>query len=150
VLVRLFLGVLAAQVEHPQVPLRVANDDAVLLQHEGREIAVVVHDPLGPQQLAGTLVQLETFFVSVALDVLLELLLVVDEQAFLPMGAPPVGASGRLHLQNPQVQAQLDLIATVVPPDPPGHHVPRLVGPLVQDAADVQAHYDILDRLNPR
>src|SRR5690606_39007882 len=56
------------------------------------------------------------------------------------VGALPVGASLGLHLENPQIQAELDLRFAVVAADEAGVDLPRLVRPVLEDGSQVRTH----------
>ncbi len=56
------------------------------------------------------------------------------------MRTSAVRSPGDFHLQNPEVHAQLQFFATVEPGDFAHFHRAALVGPIVQNGIEIQAH----------
>ncbi len=103
------------------------------------QVAVVVHQPFGPQAFAGLLVELEVVFV-VVVPVPFQLGLVVCQQAVVAVGPLAVGSACHFHLQQAKVKAELDLVSPVVAANAACGNLARLVRPVVEDVAYVNAH----------
>ena len=56
------------------------------------------------------------------------------------MRTPAIGSSGDFHLQHAEIDAQLQFFATVEPGDFAHFNGAALVGPILQNGVEIQAH----------
>ena len=56
------------------------------------------------------------------------------------MRTPAIGSSGDFHLQDAEIDAQLQFFATIEPGDFAHLNGAALIGPILQDGVEIQAH----------
>ena len=56
------------------------------------------------------------------------------------MRTPAIGSSGDFHLQDAEIDAQLQFFATVEPGDFAHFNGAALIGPILQNGVEIQAH----------
>jgi hypothetical protein len=64
----------------------------------------------------------------------------VLQEGFAIVRTPAIGASGDFHLQDAEIDAQLQFFATVESGDFAHFHRAALIGPILQNGVEIQAH----------
>ena len=122
-----------------EIALRVAHHAGELLHLVERKVAVVILDALLLQ--LGAIFGREREFVAAALR-LAGLFLVPREERLRAARAHAVGPAAHLHLEDAEVDAQLDLVAPVQAGNAPDLDLARFEGPAGKDAVEVEAHVE--------
>ena len=122
-------GVPAHESEEPQVPQGIERDDLVPLQMERREIPMIILQSLTHELRAVFRREREG---RAAFGGFLGFRLIEFEQRLVAFGAFAVGSSGRLELDEAQVDAHLDFFPAVVAGDEPDLKLVRLEFPTVE------------------
>ena len=133
------VGVLMDEVEDGQVVAGVALDPLVVLQVEQGQVALVVLPGLLEEVLAALLVELGAALGGRSGPVGQGLAEVVQE-GLGPVGAVSVGTAADLELENPHVDADLDLLRPVPGGDPAGDELVRIEGPGIEQITDIVFH----------
>ena len=130
---------LAAEVEHAEVAGGVADNARVVVEDEQRDVAVVV---LGGFLAEGAaLVAGEADGLGFGVGVgLVDARLVVFEERAVALGACAVGASFGVHLEEAEVESDLDAREAVVALDEADVDLAGLVGPVVEEFGEVEVH----------
>ena len=135
------LGKLVHEVEHLQVPLRVAHDRIVVTKLVEADVAVVILDGLLLEPRAVFAAQDELLVAAVVFGtVLFQLADEMVEKGFVAKRAFAVRPALRVHLKHAQVEAELDFLDSVLRFEPSDEHLAGLVFPRVQQARDVVLH----------
>src|SRR4029077_9231067 len=74
----------------------------------------------------------------------------VLKERFAIVRTPTIGSSGDFHLQNSEIDAQLQFFATVEPSDFAHFNGAALVGPILQNGVEIQTHRTKHRTLNDR
>ncbi len=133
-------GVALTEVDQAQVAGGVLLDGVVLLQHERREVALVVKVRLVPQFPAVFRIQNEALVIPVQLEVLLETLLLIRKERLAGEGPTTIGPTSTLELKQPEVDTGLDLFAAVPTDNLANRNLARLEVPILQNRPQVAYH----------
>lgn len=138
-------GVFLDEIEDFEVALGVAEDAGEILELEEADVAVVELD--GFLLELGTILGIEmeaVFFAFVLVAVFLEAGLEVFEEGFVAEGGFAIGPAEGVHLEEAEVDAELDFFLSVLPLEPPDDNLPCLVLPGIQHIGDVERHGQIM------
>ena len=71
---------------------------------------------------------------------------VVCEQALASVGPRAIGASGGFHLDDTQVDAELNLLLSIAAKNPADFYLAGFVGPIAEQVVKVQTHCDSVSK----
>ncbi len=122
-------AVLTAEVEDVEVVLGIADDGIELLEDEEREIAVVKHRRFFAQGLTVACGQLKADVGPILFLVFGEFSLLESQLAHGSVRTPPVGTTIELHLEEPQIEAQLEFRFSIISTNEPDVYLSGFKGP---------------------
>src|SRR5262249_54979919 len=120
-----------------EISLRIAHDAFEIVNLKQAQVPMIILDAFLLQLralLRGKLVSLALLFGPH------RALPVVIQQRFAIVRAPTIGSSGDFHLQDAEIDAQLQFFAAVEPGDLAHLNSAALVGPILQNGMEIQAH----------
>ena len=137
----LAFGVFADEVKHRQVTLGIPYHRGVIFEVQQADVAMMVLQGFELELGAIFGLELETFVAAImGRDVLEQPCAVVTKEASMSERPLAIGAAFRVHLEQAQIQAKLDLLAPVLGLEPAGDHLAGLVLPLVQEIRYIEIH----------
>jgi hypothetical protein len=135
------LGVFADEIKRREVALGIPNYPGVIFQVQQADVAMMVLEGFELELGAIFGLELETIVTAiVGRDVLEQPRAVVIKEGSMAEGPFAIRPAFGVHLEQAQIQAELDLLAAVPGLKPAGDHLAGLVLPLVQEMRYIEIH----------
>jgi len=131
------LGVGIDKIEEIEITLSIADDAVEIVDLKQAQIAVIILNAfllkfgaLFRRQLVGFAARFRAGGTK----------LMIGQKRFATMRAQAIGPAGQLHLQNAEIDPQLQFLAAIEADDFAHFDCPILVGPVFQNGVEIQTH----------
>ena len=134
------LGKAGHEIKDREVAVRVPDDGLIVFQFEEADVTVMKLQRLQLELGAILRLQNKTLLAALRFDVLFQARLLILEERRVAHGAFAVGPALRVHLEQSQIDAELNFFLAIAPLEAADDNLAGLIVPAFEERCDVEIH----------